>query len=321
VHYLIALSSGLLFYAGHDIAWAQAASDKAAADVLFNEGRQLVTKPNDAAAWTTACEKFEASLSKLTQLGVQIALATCYEKLGKTASAWGAFRIAAKAASKAHDKRQRFAEDHATALEAKLSKIVITIAPANRVTGLKVKRDGSELTPAEFGSPVPVDPGEHTIDASAPGRVTWSTRASIPATPDIIDITVPALAEVPAPPAPRRSQRTLAYGLGGGGLAIVSVSLIFGAVANSKWNDAQQHCRDHMCDQTGIDLAGRARTMGNVSTGTFLVGAGAVMAGVILLLTAPSVSTENVQPANPAALHVVPGIGPAQVGLMIQGGF
>lgn len=62
------------------------------------------------------------------QLGTQIALASCYEKLGKTASAWAEFRAAASAAVKVHDKRQQFAEEHAAALEPKLSKIAVVVS-------------------------------------------------------------------------------------------------------------------------------------------------------------------------------------------------
>jgi hypothetical protein len=322
VHYWVVLAAGLLC-AGHGTTWAQAPADKAAADALFDEAKKLMGKGDDAAA----CDKFAASLSKATQLGTQIALASCYEKLGKTASAWGAFRGAASAASKAHDKRQRFAEDHATALEARLSKLAIKLDAAHRVEGLTVRRDGAEVTAAELDSAAPVDPGEHTVEASAPGRVAWSTKVVIPASPEVVEVAVPVLEKLPAPaPVPalrvtRRPDRTLAYGLGGGGIAAISASLIFGAVASARWNDSHAHCYDHMCNQTGVDLAGRARTMGNVATASFLVGVGAVAAGVILFLRPPSAGTEAAPPATPAALHLVPGIGPTQVGLTIRGGF
>jgi hypothetical protein len=322
VHYRMVLAAGLLC-AGHGTTWAQSAADKAAADALFDEAKKLMGKGDDAAA----CEKFAASLSKVTQLGTQIALASCYEKVGKTASAWGAFRGAASAASKIHDKRQRFAEDHATALEARLSKLAIKLDAAHHVEGLTVRRDGAEVTAGELGSAAPVDPGEHTVEASAPGRVGWSTKVMIPASPEVVDVSVPALAEVPAfvpVPAPRvapRPDRTLAYSLGGGGIAAIGASLIFGAVASARWNDSHAHCYDHTCTQTGIDLAGRARTMGDVATASFLVGVGAIAAGVILFLRPPSAGTEAAPSATPAAFHLVPGVGPTQVGLTLQGGF
>src|SRR4051794_1429422 len=147
--------TGLFLWLGH-AAWAQTAADKAAADTLFSEGKRLIA----AGDVETACAKFEASLTRLPQLGAQVALASCYEKLGKTASAWGAFRAAASAASKAHDEqRQRFADEHAAALEPNLSRLVIKTEPGYRIDRLEVKRDGIALTIAELDSPVPVDPG------------------------------------------------------------------------------------------------------------------------------------------------------------------
>jgi len=318
-------------------AWAQTAADKAAADTLFEEGRQLIGK----GALAEACAKFEASLHKVIQLGTQLALATCYEKRGMTASAWAMFRAAAATAGKASDKRLPFAEERALALEGKLSRLSVTIDPASRVDGLQVKRDGVTVSPAEVGSLVPVDPGPHIIESSAPGHAPWSITVSISTAPGVVDVPVPPLAKAPAvaaqaemaieksvdsdPALPadldraRRKRRLIAYGIGGGGVAVVGVSLIFGALASSRWSAAQDHCDNRRCDPTGLDLAGSARTMGNVSTGTFVVGAGAVAAGAILWLTMPS--AEHAPPGSRAALRVVPSLGAAQVGLSIAGGF
>jgi len=317
-----ALGICLLLCVSHGTSRAQTAADKAAADALFKEGKKLIGKGDDAAA----CEKFEASLARLTQLGTRIALASCYEKLGRTASAWGAFRAAAAAASKANDRRRQFCEQHALALEATLSMIVIKIHVADHVDGLEVQRDGSPVTPAELGAPVPVDPGEHTVAASAPGRVAWSTTVSIPATHGTVEVQVPALrhvpAHIPAPEGdPRPRGRAIAYYVGGGGVAALGGSLILGAVARSRWNDAQSRCHDRLCDQTGVGLAHDAQNLGNVSTAVFVAGTGAMVAGAILWLTASPGRTERAPARDSTALQLVPEIGAAQVGLTILGGF
>src|SRR5215510_2702683 len=98
----ILLCSWLMLGAGHGMAWAQPAADKAVADGLFDAGRRLIEQGDYAAA----CDKFQASVEKVAQLGAEHSLATCYEKVGKTASAWSAYRRLAIAARKAHDKRQ-----------------------------------------------------------------------------------------------------------------------------------------------------------------------------------------------------------------------
>jgi serine/threonine-protein kinase len=332
----IALAVGLWLAASHGFAHAQTAADKAAADTLFNEGKKLIAA-GDAAG---ACAMFEASLAKATQLGTQLALASCYEKLGKTASALGEFHAAASAAAKAHDKRQRFAEDHVAALEPRLSKIAIKLEPGYRVDGLDIKRDGAAVSAAELGTQVPVDPGDHVVEASAPGWVAWSTKVAITA-PGVVEVVVPALGKAPvkveepraeeprvepapvtrpAEPDAGRSRRLVAYGVGGGGAAIVGVSLVLGAMASSRWSDAKAHCRDGLCDSTGVDQAHGAQSMGNLSTAAFLVGTAAVATGVVLYLTARPGDTETPTPDR-SALRIVPGVGPDQVGLVIQGGF
>jgi hypothetical protein len=317
-------------------AHAQNGADKAAADTLFSEGKKLIADGDTE----TACTKFEASLGKVRQLGAQIALASCYEKLGKTASAWGEFRAAASLAAKARDgQRKRFAEEHAAELEAKLSRLVIKVEPGYRIDGLQVKRNGVELEAAELGTPVPVDPGDYTIEALAPGWVAWSTKVTV-SMPGVVDVVVPALGkapikvEEPAPPAVsaplpaatddrRHARRKLAYIVGGSGVAVVAVSLIFGGVASSKWSEAQDHCIDLECDQTGVDLADSASTMGTISTATFLTGTAAVAAGAYLWFTSRGSerATEGAPVADPTALRLVPTVGPSQTGLLLQGGF
>ena len=72
-------------------ATARAQDTTAAAHALFDEGKKLVEKGDFAGA----CPKFRASLDLEVKLGTRLALATCLEKIGRTASAWAEFRDAA----------------------------------------------------------------------------------------------------------------------------------------------------------------------------------------------------------------------------------
>src|SRR5262245_51965919 len=62
-----------------------------AAEALFQQGRELLELGNYAAA----CQRFEASQRLDAGLGTLLFLGECYDKLGKSASAWKAFADAA----------------------------------------------------------------------------------------------------------------------------------------------------------------------------------------------------------------------------------
>src|SRR5512140_3368779 len=61
--------------------------DTALALSLFEEARKLASDGN----YEAACPKFLASYNQVQKLGTLLNLADCYEKQGKTASAWARF--------------------------------------------------------------------------------------------------------------------------------------------------------------------------------------------------------------------------------------
>ena len=83
-------------------AHAQPGASSTIAEQLFNQARDLA-KANQ---WVEACPKFEASLRYDPVLGTQLNLATCYEHIGKLASAWGLYREATELANKAGDAKR-----------------------------------------------------------------------------------------------------------------------------------------------------------------------------------------------------------------------
>src|SRR5580765_1680975 len=76
---------------------ADEASDKAAAEGLFDEGRRLMAEGK----YDEACPKLEASQRLDPGVGTMLTRADCLEKRGKTASAWAQLREASSAAHKA----------------------------------------------------------------------------------------------------------------------------------------------------------------------------------------------------------------------------
>ena len=107
-------------------AYAQGASDKAAAESLFDDGKRLYQEKKFA----EALPRFEASERLDPGVGTLLYLADCYENLGRTASAWATFREAAsvaKVAGKAD--RERVARERAALLDAKLYRLTVSVAP------------------------------------------------------------------------------------------------------------------------------------------------------------------------------------------------
>src|SRR5438105_15351955 len=80
-------------------AYAQAASAQAEGRVLFDEGARLLNEGK----LDEACPKLEASLRRYAGLGTRGKLAECYEKSGRTASAWAMYEQVAALATKAGD--------------------------------------------------------------------------------------------------------------------------------------------------------------------------------------------------------------------------
>jgi hypothetical protein len=147
---------------------AAAQSNAAIAEKLFLDGRALLS----AGKVHEACAKFADSQRADPALGTLMHLAACHEKDHRPATAWSEFTDAAEQArnSGQHD-REHFAQAHAAALEKVLQKVVIEVAPP--VAGIDVKLDAQPLPAGVIGTEVPLDPGDHELDVTAPGKKPW----------------------------------------------------------------------------------------------------------------------------------------------------
>ncbi|WP_437720006.1 hypothetical protein [Sorangium sp. So ce861] len=171
-----------------------ARADTAAAQALFDAARQLMAQGKHA----EACPKLEESHRLDPGIGTQFNLATCYEQVGRTASAWSTFLDVAGAAKAAGQlEREKVARQRATALEPKLIRLTIT-APADAPADLQVKRDGALVGRAQWGTPVPVDPGKHTVEAWAAGRSPFVKTVELNKAGASETVAVPPLAGAPA---------------------------------------------------------------------------------------------------------------------------
>lgn len=269
------------------IASAQA-PDVAGAETLFERGRQLMAEGN----LKEACPKFAESQRLAPAAGTALNLATCYEKQGKTASAWGMYREAISlSVSSGQAVREQFARDKANELEPKLMKIVISVASDE--PNLEVKRDGTQVARAQWGTPIPIDPGPHVIEATAPKRAKWSKKIETNAPGQTTTLTIPALSEsaadaipdAPAPATPEKPKgdegstlRVVGFIGMGVGAALLGTGGFFALSSQSKKDDIESAAtagEPWSADrQTTYDDGDSQATLANV----FFISGGVVLA-------------------------------------------
>lgn len=277
----------------------------AAAEALFNQGMQLM----DAGNFAEACPKLAESHRIDPQAGAVFNAGDCYEHVGRTASAWGAFREAELRWRQRSDGRADEAKKRADMLEPKLSKLTIIVPAVARAPGLVVKRNGIELGEAQWSTGVPVDPAVVAIEASAPERETWKTSVPVAGAGEIT-IELPALKALPAPAstmpamvAPTSTaeaplvtpaefwstQRKAGSVLGASGVVVLGVGSGLGLGAADKVSSAKKtECNEaKVCTRNGADLLANAKIEGTASTTLFIAGAMLAAGGVIVMLTAP----------------------------------
>jgi hypothetical protein len=265
------------------------------ADRLFQEATQL----EDTGNYAAACPRLEQSNALDPAIGTQFNLADCYEHTGFLARAFMLFRSVegiAKAAGK--EQRELSARERADALEARVPRLRLELAPGANVPGLQVRRDDAAIAPEDLHSRLLLDPGMHVVSASAPGHVSWST--SVQATSGTqVSVVIPRLAENAALPgeAPREAQGSSRSGppaaaivSGVLGLAGLALGGIAGGISWADHNSASQACpAPQRCPTSaGAGQWNDAVTWGNVSTVAFAVGGVGIVAATVLWVSAPS---------------------------------
>lgn len=309
---------------------------EAAATALFDEGRRLMA----AHKFTEACPKLAESERLAPSGGTLLNLADCYEHTGQTASAWVAWKdVASRANAAGMSDVEKRALAKAAALEPALARLTIAVDAASDVPGLAVKRDGVAVGHAEFGVGIPVNPGAHVVEATAPKKKSFSAKvdvaakqadarmtvtmeddatASAPPPPPPGPETPPSPLPATPPPAPGASGlKTVGLVVGGVGIAGLVVGSLFGLDAKSKNDQAlqPQNCRTStLCTQNGLNLTSDAKAAANRATIAFVAGGVLVAGGVVLWLVAPSPSAQT-------GLRVAPLLSASAGGLSLDGGW
>lgn len=291
---------------------ADTKDDVAFADALFHQGLALLKQGDDA----DACMRFEQSKELAPAVGVSLYLADCLQRIGKPASAWREFRSAEALAIERKDKRAALAHRRAEALVAGLDRLTVQVGPSLEGS-VHLSLDGKALARDEWGTAIPVDPGNHVVVARS-GEIERVFEASVDTNRTTASIQIDALApdkpveRAPAqhpaggvpvasgdadgtPPEAEKStphgggRLWISLGLAGLGAAGLGVGAGFGLAAKSardQSNDGPCDASDH-CTPSGLSLRHDAISDALVSTVAFGVGIAALGACAVVAFVLP----------------------------------
>ena len=288
-----------------------------AARELFREG----TEDADAGKFIDGLQKFKRVAAVKETAAVRFNIARCEEALGRTGAALADFELAAREGgqdAKAEDVA-KLATQRADALRPRVPRLTV-VPPAPAPEGMGVSLDGGRLASVTLAVGLPVDPGAHVVDATAPGRSPFHAELSLAAgETKRVELLLPPRDPVAPDPRPTEhaerasSQDVWGWGLVGGGGAIAIASTVFLVLHNNAVADLNRECPGGRCNTNLVDQSqvqtteSNARMYEGVSIGLLAAGALAIGGGVILIATtprsaAPAVSVTTGAAAAPAGL-------------------
>lgn len=266
--------------------------------------------------WGAACPKLEKGLAIEPGLGMKFNLALCYENIGRIGTAYGLFQsVAAEAADKRKADRERSAREHLVTLQPIVPFLSIAVPASSRVEGLEIFIDGARLDPRRWGTGMPMDPGDHRLEFSAPGRrsqvmVRRFERAGgtfalevgildveVAPSPPVRSSSFPAPAPAAASTAPSylaASQRAESDGIwstprgfavGFGTLAVAGFVIggVYGLRAYAGYDRSNAAgCDGNRCNASAASIREDAMRDGNWSTLAFVTGSSALVGAATL---------------------------------------
>ncbi|MFT3922977.1 MAG: hypothetical protein QM778_10615 [Myxococcales bacterium] len=290
------------------LAWGIAAASahaddsaaRARADSLFSSGKERMAQGQ----YAQACAMFAESYKLDPATGSLLALALCYERDNKLASAQENY---VAAATRAHAENQPAREEAATArakaLDAEVSHLVIEAKDVDLAHGT-VFLNGRPMRPEQLDVPIALDGGTAYVDLRVDGTKVWSTQAQIAskqgrAFVHVPSLRVPADRAASAPPVaaapvetkptpaparePRPNQRLkwLSVGLMSAGGAGLALGLGFSLRAILKNNDSDAGCSGDVCHGEARESRLEARRAGNAATVSLTLGTALAASGVV----------------------------------------
>ena len=312
-HRAVALITVVLAFAAN-----ARAGDVTLAEALFREGKALMADGK----FDQACPKLEESYEQDAATGTLLALALCLEEQGKLATAWATYsEVAARAKLEGNAEREEVARERVKALEPRLSTFTLEV-PEALASNASVRHDGEIVPRVAWGSPIPANPGAHTIEVSAPGHKPWKQDFALAPEADARVIHVPLLEPEPsqpvAPSAPddstkARPLRIAAYASVGVSVASAALGMWFAVRSKQAFDDANELCPSFPCELTSQDyderndLADDGESLKTASIISFVVAGVGLGAGITLFVLSGDAESAPTQPT--ARVEWTPGGG------------
>jgi hypothetical protein len=243
---------------------------------------------------------------------VRFNMALCEEKLGKLVAALGDYELAA--ADARAEKADQVAEEVEGRLESLRQRIPkLTVKRGAGAEAASISVDGVSVGDQVVGTPMPTDPGPHTVEATAPGfklfrqsvRLAEQQSETMEVVLEAEPVPPPGSVPGGAAPAARRSPLS-GYIIGGVGIASLATSGVFFYLRGKKIDRLNEVCPNYTCPSHAYDSdrdAGKLYTV--IADVTLAVGVAALASGAVLVLTSSSGSSSGTEPT--VALAPAPG--------------
>jgi hypothetical protein len=208
--------------------------------------------------------------------------------------------------------------------------VIVMIDGPKEASQAKMKLNGEDFPAAAIGVRRAIDPGQHTIRAEAAGFSPVEKKFTVAVgTTETVDL---VLAPARQGPPPKDGKVTpeqpssgglfphqdavgiAAIGVGTAGLVMGTVT---GVLALGKHSDLEaMGCNETGCPTAQPDAIQSYRTLGTLSTVGFVAGGVGLVAGLVLLVTAPK-APKKAAPDAPksAGVRVSPFIGAGELGV------
>lgn len=270
-------------------AGAQDPTDLKRARAQFQRGIEL----EQAGNWSAAIQQFrEVGQVRMTPQ-VRFHIAFCEEGLGRLVTALGGYELALAEADAVGADFRAEVETSIGKLRERIPKLMIE--RGTNAEAALVQLDGIDLGASSVGVEVPLDPGPHTITASAPGYLPFSQTADLrerEVTKLTIELEPAPEPEVPLsparpdqPPQPPPPNRTLPYIVGGVGAASLIAGGVFFALRQTTLASLEENCPDKQhCDISNKPAYERVKLYSVVAPVTTGVGLAALAAATTLIL-------------------------------------